>query len=148
MSPRVKTHLTHLEVKAARLWRWVERDSFRESIALALAVGSIILGLVMVLDPGPFDRPTFEVAIEWMPAQTWGVFFILTAAAMGLTILTSRRDAYWPGVFLTGLYCAWSAAALLSTDDPSVVLSAVVIYSLISLLCAITAASYWRESRP
>lgn len=148
MTARVKTNLTRLEVMAARVWRWVERDSFRESIALVLAVGSIILGLSMVLDPGPFDRPTFAVAIAWMPAQTWGVFFILTAVAMGLTVLTSRRDAYWPGVFLTGLYCAWSAAALLSTDDPTVVLSAVIIYSLVSTLCAITAASYWRESRP
>ncbi|WP_130012133.1 hypothetical protein [Serinicoccus sediminis] len=145
---RIKGSLTSIEAWGARTWRWVERDSFRETIALILAAGSVVLGAVMLFDPGPFNRPTFAVAMHWMPAQTWGVFFILTATAMGLTILTSRRDAYWPAVFLTGLYCGWSAAALLSTTDPSVVLSAVVMYSLASVLCAVTALSYWRESRP
>ncbi|WP_130012012.1 hypothetical protein [Serinicoccus sediminis] len=145
---RARSTFVTLETRAARAWRWVERDSFRETIALVLAAGSVVLGVVMITDPGPFERPTFAVAMQWMPAQTWGTFFVLTAAAMGLTVLTSRRDAYWPAVFLTGLYCGWSAAALGSTTDPTVVLSAVVVYSLVSVLCMITALSYWRESRP
>ncbi|MGB5930749.1 MAG: hypothetical protein WBH03_21380 [Cyclobacteriaceae bacterium] len=132
---------------SARVWLWLEQERYRETITVILSLGTIGLGLVMILDPAAFYKDSFAVAVAWMPPPTWGCLFAFIAAALLATIAGGRRDAYWPAMGLTFTYSAWSAAALKSAAEPEAVLSAVVIYSTLSLAFAVTALSYWHETR-
>src|SRR5690606_12851726 len=100
--------------KGVKMWRrsWVksalravDKDVFRETVAVVLTATTITLGVVLIAAAERWvGEDTFSHITEVAPVQTWGVAFIVCGVTLLATVLSSRKDAYWPALFLTGLY--------------------------------------------
>lgn len=118
---------------------------FRQCIAVAIAVGSIGLGVSLMLIPATLENVTaFDVTVEWAAPALWG----LTCAALGVILLaacfTSVRAITWPASGLAVWYGAVSVSIIIGVGTQLPVPVVIWMYlttGVISGLLALSAAA-------
>lgn len=126
--------------------RVLTRHHVPEIIVSILAAGSIILGADLAASGDDYaHRATFDTAMTWAPAPTWGALLIALSAAVLATLATARHDLYWPLFGMTGWYASWAVALIVSAPNPDVVNSASITYTVVTILLSTMAVVYLRE---
>lgn len=135
------------KTKARRVAKILDRHYVPEAVTLILCLGLGALALDLFTAPETYYRPTFHVAMEWASPQVWGVTLLMPVLATMAALAARRRDLFWPLTAMLLWVTTWSTAVHLSAADPDAVRSAAIIYTTVSLVTALMALVYMRESR-
>jgi len=139
MSPR-------RERAKSRIKQFTQEKRLKENITAVVSGWSVLMGLVVVLDPGSWTTsPSFAVARDVASPMAWGGLFIL-AGAIPLAVFSRPKDrmvTVWSLRVLTVVYAGFSVTFALSKIlYGQGMLTPVAAYLLPAAMCALAAMVY------
>lgn len=139
--------MTDLATRARRARLTIARSHVPEWLTTGLCIASILLGLVLVVEPDVVHSASFRRNMDAARPQVWGLSLIVPSAITLLALAARRRDVWWPLATLAGWYAAWTVGSVLSQTEPRAVGTAAVIYGLAVWFAAILSWLYYAESQ-